>query len=349
MRKVGEVLRLAAEGFSHRQISRSVGLARSTVSDYLERAQRAGIGWPLPAEFDSCALEMRLFPAPATVPGSRPEPQWRDVHRELKRKRHVTLQWLWLEFREFHPDGWAYSQFCVHYRRWLGLQHVVMRLEYRDGERLFIDFSGDTMGLVAPDTGEITVVQVFVAVLGPSGYIYVEATRGQDLPCWLGAHVRALEFYGGSPAALVPDNLKSGVTKACWYDPEINPSYLELAHHYGTVVLPTIPGHPRDKAICVRTALRCAASSPSPPAGSPSWPGAVLEPRRSTSAPTASRLRQEHARSPPLARTPEYVVASLRFDTGRFPPDRVAGFDRNRWPISTGTSGRFHRNPQVAV
>ncbi|MGH8277842.1 MAG: IS21 family transposase, partial [Steroidobacteraceae bacterium] len=249
MRRVSEVLRLAAEGFSYRQISRSVGLARSTVSDYLERAKRAGISWPLPAEFDSCALETRLFAAPATGPRSRPEPEWRDVHRELKRKRHVTLRLLWLEFREVYPDGWAYSQFCVHYRRWLGLQDVVMRLEYRDGERLFVDFSGDTMAVVAPDTGEITPVQVFVAVLGASGYIYVEATRSQDLPCWLGAHVRALEFNGGSPEALVPDNLKSGVTKACWYDPEINPSYLELAQHYGTMVLPTRPGHPRDKAV----------------------------------------------------------------------------------------------------
>ncbi|GAC1576981.1 MAG: IS21-like element ISPsy14 family transposase [Candidatus Dormibacteria bacterium] len=249
MRKVGEVLRLAAEGLSDRQISHSVGLARSTVGEYRQRAQRAGVSWPLPAELDSAALEERLFPRPSTAVGARPEPDWREVHRELKRKRHVTLQLLWVEFREVHPDGWAYSQFCAHYRRWLGLQDVVMRLEYRDGERLFVDFSGDTMPVVAPDTGEITQMQVFVAVLGASGYLYVEATRGQDLPSWLGAHVRALEFCGGSPAALVPDNLKSGVTKACWYDPEINPSYLELARHYGTVVLPTRPSHPRDKAI----------------------------------------------------------------------------------------------------
>ena len=247
MRKISEVLRLQAEGLSARQIGQSVGLARSTVGDYIERARRAGIGWPLPTDLDDAGLEAKLFPPVPAVASERPEPEWRQVHRELKRGRHVTLQLLWLEWRADHPDGWAYSQFCLHYRRWLGLQDLVMRLEYQAGDRLFVDFSGDRMPVETPDgTWQ---AEIFVAVLGASGYLYVEATRGQDLQSWLRAHVNAFEFYGGVPAVVVPDNLKSGVTKACWYDPEINPSYLELARQYNTVVLPTRTARPQDKAV----------------------------------------------------------------------------------------------------
>jgi len=250
MRKISEVLRLTAEGMSQRQISRSVGLARSTVGDYLERAQLAGVGWPLPSDLDAAGLEAKLFqPLAQAASDARPAPDWREVHRELKRGRHVTLQLLWLEYRQSHPEGWAYSQFCQHYRDWLGQQELVMRLEYRAGDRLFVDFSGDRLPLVDSETGQITMAEVFVAVLGASGYLYVEATRGQDLQSWLSAHARAFEFYTGVARAIVPDNLKSGVTKACWYDPEVNPSYLELARHYGTAVLPTRTAHPRDKAV----------------------------------------------------------------------------------------------------
>ena len=249
MRKIGEVLRLAAEGLSHREISRGTGLAKSTISEYRERARQAGLSWPLPEEMDTAELEARLFPSVEEQRQVRPEPDWREIHRELKRKRHVTKQLLWLEYRAVHPDGWGYTQFCVRYRNWLGAQDLVMRLEYGAGERLFVDFSGDTVPVVNPETGETWNAQVFVAVLGASGLLYVEATRGQDLQSWLGVHVSAFEFYGGTPGAVVPDNLKSGVTKACWYDPEINPSYLELARQYNTVVLPTRTAHPQDKAV----------------------------------------------------------------------------------------------------
>jgi transposase len=122
-----------------------------------------------------------------------------------------------------------------------------MRLEYAAGERMFVDFAGDTVPITDPETGEVWQAQVFVSVLGASGYLYVEATRSQDLASWLGAHVRALAFYSGAPKVIVPDNLKAGVTRACWYEPELNPSYLELARHYGLAVLPTRPAHPQDK------------------------------------------------------------------------------------------------------
>ncbi len=249
MRQVGEVLRLNAQGFSYRRIGQSVGISASTVQGYLERAQQAGLSWPLPEELDEAAIEARLFKrSEEELRSGRPEPNWLEVHRDHKRGKHVTLQLLHLEYKAAHPDGLSYTQFCVHYRRWLGQQDLVMRLEYAAGERMFVDFAGDTVSVTDPETGEVWDAQVFVSVLGASGYLYAEATRSQDLPSWLGAHVRALEFYGGSVRAVVPDNLKSGVTHACWYEPELNPSYLDWARWYGVAVLPARPAHPRDKA-----------------------------------------------------------------------------------------------------
>jgi transposase len=249
MRQVGEVLRLKAEGLSLRQISRSLGIGSTTVHEYLWRARAAGLEWPLPAGTGSEELEARLFRLEESGPHTtRPEPNWQEVHRELRRGRHVTLRLLWLEYRQAQPEGWGYTQFCVRYRRWQGHQDVVMRQEHPAGERAFVDFCGDTVPVTEEATGEVFEAQIFVAVLGASGYLYAEAVRRQDLESWLGVHVRALEFFGGVPRTLVPDNLKAGVTRACWYDPELNPSYLELARHYQTAVLPTRPRHPRDKA-----------------------------------------------------------------------------------------------------
>jgi transposase len=249
MRKITEVLRLKAAGMNSRDIATSVGVGKTSVYEYLARAEAAGLSWPLPDGLDEAALEAKLFPPPtAELAARRPVPEWREVHRELKKGRHVTLRLLWLEWKEDHPEGWGYTQFCAHYQRWLGVQDVVMRLTYAAGERMFVDFSGDKAGWVDPETGEACSAEVFVAVLGASGLLYAEATRGQDLASWVGAHVHAWEFYGGVAEVTVPDNLRSGVSKACWYDPELNPSYAELARHFGTVVLSTRTAHPKDKA-----------------------------------------------------------------------------------------------------
>ncbi len=251
MRKTTEVLRLHAEGMSQRQIAASTGMGKTTVSEYLARAARARISWPLPEDMDAEALDAALFPAVAAEVANRhrPVPDWREIHRQLKdRRHHITLRLLWVEWKADHPDGWNYSQFCYHYRCWLGTCDVVMRLSYAGGERMFVDFSGDKARWVDPGTGEVNGAEVFVSVLGASGLIYAEATRGQDLDSWLGAHIHAWEAYGGVAIVTVPDNLKSGVTKACWYDPEVNPSYLELARHFNTVILPTRTAKPRDKA-----------------------------------------------------------------------------------------------------
>ena len=168
MRQITEVLRLAGQGLSCRQIGQSVGISASTVQGYLKRAQAAGVSWPLPEALDAGALEERLFVRSADEyrPG-RPEPEWLEVHRERTQGKHVTLQLLWLEYRQACPDGWGYTQFCVHYRRWLGRQDVVMRLEYPAGERLFVDFCGDTLPITDPETGEVWQAQVFVSALAP--------------------------------------------------------------------------------------------------------------------------------------------------------------------------------------
>lgn len=248
MRKTTEVLRLRAAGMSARDIARAVGAARSTVGEYLRRAETAGIAWPLPEELDEEGLWALLFPK-VEPSVERPVPEWSAVHKALRsRRHHVTLRLLWFEWKQTHPDGWGYSQYCEHYRRWLATKDVVMRLAYAPGERMFVDFAGDKATWCDPETGEVHEAEVFVAVLGFSGMLYAEATRGQDLASWSGAHVRAWESFGGVTEVTVPDNLRSGVTKACFYEPELNPTYAELATHYGTVVLPTRTARPRDKA-----------------------------------------------------------------------------------------------------
>jgi DNA-binding response OmpR family regulator len=204
MRRITEVLRLAAQGLSYRQIAHSVGISASTVQGYLMRAQRAGVSWPLSSDVDAAALEAQLFKRPEEAHRrGRPEPDWLQVHRERTRGKHVTLQLLWLEYKREHPDGWGYTQFCGHYHRWLEHQDVVMRFEYPAGERMFVDFCGDTLPITDPETGEIWEAQVFVSALAASGYLYVEATGSQELAAWLSAHVHALEFYGSAPRVIV--------------------------------------------------------------------------------------------------------------------------------------------------
>ncbi len=249
MRKIREVLRLSqGDGLSRRRVGAATGLPYTTVADYLVRARLAGLSWPLPDELDDAELEARLFPSAGLPPArARPLPDWREVHRELRRTG-VTLQLLWIEYRERHPDGYGYTQFVEHYRRWARHLDVVMRHDHRAGEKLFVDYPGATIPIVDPETGEIRGAQLFVAALGASSYTYAEATASQALPDWCGAHVGAFEFYEGVPAILVPDNLKAGVTRADRYEPELNRTYAELAAHYGCAIIPARPFKPRDKA-----------------------------------------------------------------------------------------------------
>ena len=248
MRKIREVLRLYfAAALSVRAIARNLHVSPSTVGDYVRRAEVAGLGWPVPESVDDAALERRLFPTPPSSGTSRPLPAWSEVHQELRRKG-VTLSLLWQEYKATHPEGLQYSRFCEQYRAWAGKLDVVMRQEHRAGERMFVDYAGQTVPVVDPETGELRQAQVFVAVLGASSYTFAEATWTQALPDWTASHVRAFAFYGGCPELVVPDNLRSAVRRAHRYEPDLNPTYHDLARHYGVVVLPARVRRPRDKA-----------------------------------------------------------------------------------------------------
>jgi transposase len=251
MRKTREVLRLRFElGLSQDQIARSCSISQAVVSKYLKRAQAAGVTWPLPEGWDEARLEEALFGhSPRRVYEThRPTPEFERLHQELQTHRHVTLQLLWEEHRQNHPDGYGYSRFCELYRRWRHQLDVVLRHEHKAGEKLFVDYAGDTLPVHDPQGGPVRRASLFVAVLGASTYTYAEATGSQDLEDWLGAHVRTLEFLGGVPKLIVPDNARTGVRRACRYEPDLNPAYQEWAMHYGVGVLPTRPYKPRDKA-----------------------------------------------------------------------------------------------------
>ena len=247
MRKIREVLRLKHEqGLPHRAVARACAIGVGTVTLYLQRAAECGLGWPLPVTLDDAALAARLFPRAAPVRDRfRPDCAW--IHRELKRVG-VTLQLLWEEYVQAHPDGYRYSQFCEIYRQWVRRLRPSMRQVHRAGEKTFIDYSGKRPAIVDRHTGEERPVELYVAVLGASSYTYAEATASQQLPDWVGAHTRMVEFFGGATALWVPDQLKSAITRPCRYEPGINRTYEELAAHYGAVVVPARPATPRDKA-----------------------------------------------------------------------------------------------------
>jgi transposase len=249
MRKIKEVLRLKwGNGCSNKKIATSCNIARSTVREYLRRAQEAGLSWPLASELDDAAIENLLFPVTQNpVPANRKMPDMEYLYREMK-KKSVTLQLLWYESKQDNPDTYQYSQFCNLYRQWVKKLDVTLRQEHRAGEKLFIDYAGQTVPIVDRKTGEITEAQIFVAALGASNYTFAEATMSQDLPSWIKSHVHAFEFFGGCTDILVPDNLKSGVTNPCRYEPDINPTYQDLAEHYDMTVIPARTRKPRDKA-----------------------------------------------------------------------------------------------------
>jgi len=248
MRKTKEVLRLKWEcGCSNRKIAKSCNIGRSTVSEYLTRAESAGLSWPLACDLDDSAIENLLFPVEQRQPSIRQMPSMEYLYSELKRKS-VTLHLLWYEYKQANPDGYQYSQFCNLFREWVKKLDVSLRQEHRAGEKLFVDYAGQTVPIIYRLTGEITQAQIFLAVLGASNYTYAEATPAQDLPSWIKSHVHAFEFFGGVPEIVVPDNPKVGVTHPCRYEPDINPTYQDLAEHYGTSVIPARPGRPKDKA-----------------------------------------------------------------------------------------------------
>ncbi len=249
MRKIRELLRLClGEGRSIRQAAASLEMPFTTVSDHLRRAKAAGLTWPLPDVLDDDDLEAMLFPKAPATGKVRAMPDWRKVHVELRRP-HVTLMLLWIEYREAHPEGYAYSQFCELYRRWRRGVDLVMRQEHKAGEKLFVDFPGAKIPIYDERSGEVLFsAELFVAVLGASSYLYAEAVRSQELLHWVTAHVHAFEAFGGCPQICVCDNLRSGVSRPHRYEPDVNATYQEMAAHYDVTIMPARSYKPRDKA-----------------------------------------------------------------------------------------------------
>jgi transposase len=258
VRKIREVLRLKADGFSKRRIAASLGISATAAMECVERARRAGLTWPLPEDLSDDVLEQRLYPPPTVKDEQRPLPNWAEIHRELKRPG-VTLQLLWQEYREQHSSGYAYSRFCDLHRAWEKYVSPTMRQTHIAGERMFVDYSGTKLQLMERTTGEILTAELFVAVLGASNFTYAEATWTQSLPDWISSHIRAFNYFRGVTKMIVSDNLKSGITKACFYEPNVNRTYQEMADHYDTAIVPARPNKPKDKAkveVGVQVALR---------------------------------------------------------------------------------------------
>jgi len=249
MRHIRQMLRLAGSGTSSREIAVMLGIARSTVQDNLKRAAMAGLSWPLASDLTDDVLEAKLFVHPGVKQGQRlrQEPDWGPLSIELK-KPGVTLLILWEEYRSIHPDGYGYSRFCELFRGFEKRLSPTMRQEHVAGDKVFVDYSGKKVPIVDRKTGEIREAELFIGVLGASSFTYAEATWTQTLPDWIGSHVRMFSFFNGVPRLIIPDNLKSGVNRASFYDPEINRSYGVMAAHYGVGVLPARPRRPKDKA-----------------------------------------------------------------------------------------------------
>ncbi len=250
MRHIKDILRLKLDAkLSHRQIARSLNIGVGTVSVYSKRAIAVGLTWPLPPEVSDNDLEQLLFPTPK-ISGrhGRVMPDCAAIHQELKQKG-VTKQLLWEEYKQANGDaGYQFSRYCGYYRDWVAKQKRSMRHIHKAGEKLFVDYSGATMPIVNPDTGEIRFAEIFVATLGASNYTFAIASWTQRKADWIDAHVKAFEFFGGVPEIIVPDQLRSAVSKPCRYEPVINASYQHMASHYKTAIIPARPLKPKDKA-----------------------------------------------------------------------------------------------------
>lgn len=249
MRKIQELLRLHFSAkLSQHKIAASLNLSVGVVNKYIKLAGQADLTWPLPDNLqDEAALKEALTATRKKATDVAPSLDFSAIHTELKQKA-VTLQLLWEEYRITVENPYSYAHYCLLYRGWRKTQDYSLRQTHKAGEKAFIDYCGPTVDIIDSQTGEIRSAAIFVGVLGASNYTYAEATWDQSLPNWIASHVRMFDFFGGVPLVIVPDNLKSAVTRACRYEPDINPTYADCIAHYGAVVLPARPYKPKDKA-----------------------------------------------------------------------------------------------------
>jgi transposase len=249
MRKIKEILRLKYEAkLSNRAIAGACKISNSTVGEYLRQAEAAGISWPL-GEIGEEELYAKLFPEKRVVKTERecPMPDWEEVQKE-KRQKGTTLRLLWVEYKEKYPEGYQYSQYCEHYQRWKKSRiEPSKHIEHTGGEQMQVDYAGLKIAVTNPQTGETSHASVFVAILPASNYTYAEVQPSENQCHWNNGHVRAIEFFGGVVKIVVPDNLKTGITKPNYYEPDVNLAYQELAEHYQFAVLPARIKKPRDK------------------------------------------------------------------------------------------------------
>lgn len=247
MKNIREILRQKwALQRSHRDVAASLDVSAGVVGKVVGKASEAGLTWDAVQALSDDALERVVYEGePASR--ARPLPDFTHIHAQRRRKG-VTLALLHVEYLEKNRDGYRYTQFCELYRTWLKQRGWTMRIDHVAGDKAFVDYSGNMLHLVDPRTGECIAVELFVGVLGASNLTYAEASLTQRGHDFIASNARMLEYFGGVPAALVPDQLKAAVTKSCWYDPKIQRTYAALAEHYGTTVMPARPGKPRDKA-----------------------------------------------------------------------------------------------------
>jgi transposase len=246
MEKAKEILRLHHQyELSHREIAEATGCSVGTVSNVLTKAKEAGVGYPTP--LSAKELGSLLYPPVSAGKGQvKPDLDLGYIHREMQ-KKGVTLTLLWEEYKTEHPDGYMLTQFCKRYSDFRKENDVYMRKHYKAGERMLVDWAGQTMKYTDAKGKEVP-VHLFVSDLPASSYLYVEAFRGQGEKSWIDGHIHAFAHYGGVPRILVPDNTKTAVTKARYYDPELNKTYRDMAGYYGAVVIPARRRKPKDKA-----------------------------------------------------------------------------------------------------
>lgn len=250
MKKVKEILRLKYDAkLTHRQIGKSLNISASTVSRCVTSAQAHGLSWPLPDAMDEASLERLIYGLVSDSTLDLLKPDFAYLYTEYQKHKHVTKQLLWEEYKAAHgKTAYSYSQFCNLFRDWLNKRKITMRQTHKAGEKMFVDYAGQTIPIYNQHNTEVHEAQIFIAVLGASNYTYAEATLTQSLPDWTSSHVNAFNYFGGTTEVVVPDNLKAGVSKACKYDPDINPTYHQLACHYNIAIIPTRIYSPKDKA-----------------------------------------------------------------------------------------------------
>lgn len=251
MTKYREIIRLYNQGISQRNIALSCLCSRNTVSKVIARAKETELKWPLNSEVTDTELEKQLFEE-RNVKEDRVLPDWEKIHREMLRKG-VTLKLLWMEYveeaRMNQRKPLMYSRFCDHFRDFMNLEHSTMHIVRKPGERIEVDWAGQTINVVDRDTGEMISAYLFVAAFSYSLYTYVEACLSQDLGNWIHCHVNMFQFFSGVPMMIVPDNLKTGVDRIEPGAIVLNRTYQEMAEHYNTAIVPARVRHPKDKPI----------------------------------------------------------------------------------------------------